>query len=1237
MRNAWFEMLDPDGFKHSGDRKIRLYKGGFLGNPGKSISKFVKDPIGSVGGLFEDTIEDVSREVGNFGSSVSHELAGLDDAVNENLPGGWLLPIVVVAAYYGVPPELFEGLTTSATATEAGVAAGSAGAAGGASASTAFWQATLQGLVDMGVPWEIASALPAAASAAGTSSLISGVQAALTGQDVFKAAVTGGVFSLAGGTIANSLINAGVNATLSQAVAQASVQAMRNGKIDLQSIALSAAMNQVNPQVAKFLNEQGIPKELIPTAMGAFNQALLTGEVDPAKLAAQATGQFVKGSWDSVKNDLKDNPTPAPIEDRFVGSKEYQETQSEYKQAVQELLAKQADFDKDKDSYQSVRDQIGKIDEQYQPIVAEKNSYIDERNALAERYDTFDARKAEFETPVQTGSDNNFGLDVVQQGGDDDIRILRDARGALYTPSRDGDDWVLRRIDSAFPEDKDQIYNQAVALKEKIDALTVKANELRTNAEPLISQATDLWKTITTKDAELSKLADNIYTPKDGNLAQKMQEVNTQQQATYDAWLKEQAETTRVAEEKRVAETTRLAEEKRAADAKDIADQAILNAQKNIDKVIAPPVTPDIVASTDPAYDAIKKLLEEPVSKERGEVYAGNDTGTMASEKNLLNTYGGLALKNNETIKSLYVDGDGQHRLQIEVDNGTDKPSSYEVIYDPSNLNKPEGYEYNPSVGKTIFDKSKPEFDADGNPVKSTEKSNLPTETTETPVKPNIPVSSDTTEEYTSPLDVSKKPEVDPNLPTGNTRSLTPSTETPTTPTTEPTSNLPVSSTQPTNNTKTPTETATTPTNGLPVGADKSSDVAPATGTPVGSDTSGTPVFKNPDSPTGFSYSDGIPAVDPSNKTGGSGTGLPVTTSPVTTSPIVGDYAGTDAGGISVYTNSKSPSGFSYSDGNPAAPPDSGQPSSGSGSIVTTPSGGNGLPVTEPNGGIFVPYGGTEGDGTNPTVTNPLDVPLIPDDTIEVPPSEDTTSTGCAAGFHDDGFGFCVPDETTVDPTACPEGYLWDGNACVPVNNSPATGTGTYKLPTSGSSGSSGSTAGGSAFPSSSAKTSEPTYSDPSKRGFLSPNLIKGQGGDIQLYSGLPSNLINIPFKKEGGEVEGLHPDLINILMKRGVTFTPGPEDRLYARHPTRGFAVGGAGTGQSDDIPTMLSDGEYVIDADTVAALGDGSSKAGALALDKMREEIRKHKRSAPTDKIPPKAKSPLEYLNLSRRKKHG
>ena len=125
------------------------------------------------------------------------------------------------------------------------------------------------------------------------------------------------------------------------------------------------------------------------------------------------------------------------------------------------------------------------------------------------------------------------------------------------------------------------------------------------------------------------------------------------------------------------------------------------------------------------------------------------------------------------------------------------------------------------------------------------------------------------------------------------------------------------------------------------------------------------------------------------------------------------------------------------------------------------------------------------------------------------------------------------------------------------------------------------------------------------------------------------------------------------------------------------GYYACGGGTGQSDDIPAMLHDGDYVMDADVVAALGDGSSKAGkqvlegflkqvphrdtaagkpvpakiadgeyvfpagfvtalgggdnkagAKILDGMREKLRAHKRSAPTSKIPPKAKSPLDYI---------
>lgn len=71
-----------------------------------------------------------------------------------------------------------------------------------------------------------------------------------------------------------------------------------------------------------------------------------------------------------------------------------------------------------------------------------------------------------------------------------------------------------------------------------------------------------------------------------------------------------------------------------------------------------------------------------------------------------------------------------------------------------------------------------------------------------------------------------------------------------------------------------------------------------------------------------------------------------------------------------------------------------------------------------------------------------------------------------------------------------------------------------------------------------------------------------------------------------------------------------------------------GAQPGQADGVPINASHGEYVMDADVVAALGDGNTDAGAAKLDAMRENIRKHKRSAPPSKIPPKAKPVKAYL---------
>jgi hypothetical protein len=76
-------------------------------------------------------------------------------------------------------------------------------------------------------------------------------------------------------------------------------------------------------------------------------------------------------------------------------------------------------------------------------------------------------------------------------------------------------------------------------------------------------------------------------------------------------------------------------------------------------------------------------------------------------------------------------------------------------------------------------------------------------------------------------------------------------------------------------------------------------------------------------------------------------------------------------------------------------------------------------------------------------------------------------------------------------------------------------------------------------------------------------------------------------------------------------------------------YMARGSGSGRDDTINAKLSDGEYVIDAETVALLGDGSNAEGARRLDQMRKQIRTQKgKTLAKGKFSPDAKSPLAYL---------
>jgi hypothetical protein len=114
------------------------------------------------------------------------------------------------------------------------------------------------------------------------------------------------------------------------------------------------------------------------------------------------------------------------------------------------------------------------------------------------------------------------------------------------------------------------------------------------------------------------------------------------------------------------------------------------------------------------------------------------------------------------------------------------------------------------------------------------------------------------------------------------------------------------------------------------------------------------------------------------------------------------------------------------------------------------------------------------------------------------------------------------------------------------------------------------------------------------------------------------------PLKASGGMV-------LPLLAKSGgaLGHYKGREDFKNGKH------VAGRGDGQSDDIPAWLADGEFVFSADVVAALGNGSTKAGTDKLYEMMHEIRERARSTGPKNLPPPAlKSPLDYLKKSNKK---
>ena len=234
---------------------------------------------------------------------------------------------------------------------------------------------------------------------------------------------------------------------------------------------------------------------------------------------------------------------------------------------------------------------------------------------------------------------------------------------------------------------------------------------------------------------------------------------------------------------------------------------------------------------------------------------------------------------------------------------------------------------------------------------------------------------------------------------------------------------------------------------------------------------------------------------------------------------------------------------------------------------------------TTPSGDVYTPDNGTDDDT---------------DDDIK----KDDEGATCAPGFHDDGTGFCVPDddeEEDTDDDADDDDTKKDDTKKDDTKKDDTKKDGT--------------------------KTTKDGL------GSLLPLLLAllamnrgsgGGGGQSAVIPGLTATQRQTPYTQQQ-RAPGYRPGQGGISYFDQTQYAPKMASGGIAR------LLKGPGDGVSDSIPAVITNGmsrggqpakvargEYIIDARTVAALGNGSTDAGAERLDKMRRNILRDDRKA-------------------------
>ena len=579
----------------------------------------------------------------------------------------------------------------------------------------------------------------------------------------------------------------------------------------------------------------------------------------------------------------------------------------------------------------------------------------------------------------------------------------------------------------------------------------------------------------------------------------------------------------------------------------------------------------------------------------------------MTDAPNVYDKFRGMNLKSNETITNVTTGTEGEYRLTIEVDNGTDKPNYYTAVYDPSNLDKPEFYETyssNPddvtAPHTTTGHYKKPNFDEPGDGTKS-----------------NLPGEVEKTKGPLSDVEDSKASDEEPG---GLPKIAGPINVTPNPP-------------------ETYEELIAKRQADAAAGKPMSDVLDPWLIRDDGTYINGSDPAEVKDAyekwaaknqptkidDTGTGTKGGLPDVTPGDgKVPGTGTGEPNVTPEVPVEPDV--------------TPGNEPKE------SPVTPPTggggSGSGGSGSGGGgKTTPS--SGIPAAAASAGTAMNWldsspdmlknfivkndsdPRTSGRSSDPlgeySKLDPALAEIMRKNMHGVPQIKigglgsiagDNVNEEMIGGYADGGVAFCCK--------YAPKFATCTTDSLIPTmtttRRSPLALVQLKHLqPTIHSQGNMGGMARGGL----------PTkYAEAAPRGH-DPEFITGMTGYYACGGGTGQS-DDIPAMLHDGD----------YVMDAEAVSALGDGSSKAGRDILEGFRnqVSYKDTTEGKPVPAKIADGEYVFPAGFVTAIGGGSNKKGAEILNGLREQLRLHKRSAPTSKIPPKAKSPLDYIKKAK-----